>query len=438
MNVDTPASTFNKGVFHSADTRLYGYQLILARCVWIVLVFSVLLVFALGIPETFKIALVLRPETRMGLEQFGLSAYFYALYIVVLDTITMIVFALFAVLTLWRRSNDWMVMFVGIMLLLTCMLYTAPAFETQVPLAILACLVALAEISQVMFVFLFPDGRFVPRWSWFLLFPLLVWRPAIWGLVYLPNFLSLKRSGEDFYYIPQNNEDLALLLALLTLGIVAQVYRYRYRSTLVQKQQTKWLVLGIVVVVVVLGSYVIMLNTLVILQQLNSEALLARLLSRTINHIALTLMPVSLTFSILRYRLWDIDILINRTLVYSTLTGALALVYSGLVISLQYLLQGFIGGNQLAVVGSTLVIVALFQPLRGYIQRAIDRRFYRQKYDAVQIIENFSAQLRLRSDVDLPTLTNDLLMVVQETMQPTHVSLWLQADEQQRKRHETL
>jgi hypothetical protein len=132
--------------------------------------------------------------------------------------------------------------------------------------------------------------------------------------------------------------------------------------------------------------------------------------------------------------LWDIDVIIRRTLVYTTLTVILALIYVGLVFALGDLLRSFFGQQQqnpLVIVASTLVIAALFQPLRHGVQRVIDRRFYRRKYDAARTLEAFSATLR--NEVDLATLREHLVAVVQETMQPTHISLWLRKDEQHRK-----
>jgi len=128
---------------------------------------------------------------------------------------------------------------------------------------------------------------------------------------------------------------------------------------------------------------------------------------------------------------WDIDILINRALVYGTLSVSLVLLYAGCVIGLQFLLSGLSAGNDLAIVASTLAIAALFQPLRRRIQQGIDRRFYRRKYDAARIVATYGATLR--NEVDLSQLSEHLVAVVQETMQPAHISLWLRETHQEKQ-----
>jgi ABC-type transport system involved in cytochrome c biogenesis permease subunit len=202
----------------------------------------------------------------------------------------------------------------------------------------------------------------------------------------------------------------------------AQIYRYRRVSTPVERQQTKWVIF--VFAVAILLTMVLYLPEVFFPSLRQADSPYTAFLQLVA--IFTFFVPITLSFglAILRYRLWDIDIIIRRTLVYGTLTVILTLVYVGLVIGLQALLRGIINqDSSVAIVISTLAIAALFQPLRRRIQRLIDRRFYRSKYDAAKTVSAFSATLR--QEVDLEQLREHLLAVVQETMQPTFVSLWL-------------
>jgi hypothetical protein len=210
-------------------------------------------------------------------------------------------------------------------------------------------------------------------------------------------------------------------VGLLVSILVAQVYRYRQVSSQVERQQTKWVVFGMSITVIV---FVLLTLLIDIPLPIIHPGPLSYLIVGTVYQVFILLIPLSIAFAILRSQLWDIDILINRTLVYGTLTALLALAYFGLIFGLQYLLRGIINqNNDVVIVVSTLAIAALFQPLRHRIQAIIDRRFYRRKYDAAKIVEAFSATLR--NEVDLDQLREQLLNVVQETMKPAHVSLWL-------------
>jgi hypothetical protein len=135
------------------------------------------------------------------------------------------------------------------------------------------------------------------------------------------------------------------------------------------------------------------------------------------------IVPVAAGIAILRYRLYDVDVVINRTLVYGGLTATLGLTYLGSVLVLQLALSRVTGGSSLALAGSTLGVAALFQPARRRIQQTVDRRFYRRKYDAQRTLDDFSA--RVREQVDFDSLNTELLDIVDQTMQPAHVSLWL-------------
>jgi hypothetical protein len=228
---------------------------------------------------------------------------------------------------------------------------------------------------------------------------------------------------------------LFLLVPLVVFGslVYAQVYRYRRVSTPVERQQTKWIVFGATVALLGFLLLGVLLSAFLrLFIPLQSLGLLPTVIVITSIYLLLLLIPLSIAIAILRYRLWDVDVLINKTLVYGLLTGTLAAIYAGCVVGLQALLRGlFHQTSDVSIVVSTLFIAALFQPLRKRIQAIIDRRFFRRKYDAAKIIAAFNATLC--NEVDLNTLSEKLIAVVQETMEPAHVSLWLRGTEQERK-----
>jgi len=279
----------------------------------------------------------------------------------------------------------------------------------------------LLGLTLIFTPLLFPDGR--P--------PSPHWRAVVWvaGLaVALNTFLAAfheririagivmdNPAGISGLENPESSRLGSIVFGLLLLSIVAAmvsvIVRY-LRSGGIQRHQIKWLLLPCVLAVSLLLS----------------EALQVDLWESGVPFaIVVGLFPVSVGVAILRYRLYDIDLLINRTLVYGSLTATLVVLYFGGIVVLQRVFLLLTGEQStLAVVASTLLIAALFNPLRRRIQGFIDRRFYRRKYDARKTLEAFSA--KLRDETDLEALNIDLVGVVRETMQPAHVSVWLRPD----------
>jgi hypothetical protein len=212
---------------------------------------------------------------------------------------------------------------------------------------------------------------------------------------------------------------LNMVALVLVVAAALSVFVRLHRATGIERQQIKWFAYATAAAVMGL-----------VLAEIIPDVIEVPLWFARIGHAIFLLLipaiPISMGIAILRYRLYDIDIIINRTLVYGTLTATLALVYFGVVTTTQALFRTLTGQEQLpqlVIVASTLVIAALFNPLRHRIQGFIDRSFYRRKYDAAKTLEVFSA--KLRAETDLEALSGDLVGVVRETMQPAHVSLWL-------------
>jgi hypothetical protein len=211
------------------------------------------------------------------------------------------------------------------------------------------------------------------------------------------------------------------LMLLAGLAAVVSLFVRFHRAKGDERQQIKWFA----------SAAALTFAWIFVFEQLvSAEGGLLEAIAAVSSLVLVPSIPVATGIAILRYRLYDIDRIVNRALVYAALTASLVLVYLGGVITLQYAFRALTGGNsQLAVVASTLAIAALFNPLRRRIQGFIDRRFYRRKYDATKTLEAFGA--KLRDETDLDRLGDELVSVVRETMQPAYVSLWLRDPEEQ-------
>jgi hypothetical protein len=197
---------------------------------------------------------------------------------------------------------------------------------------------------------------------------------------------------------------------------ISLVVRYR-RGGAEERRQIRWIV----------GAALLFVASFVASAAVWDQSGAAASIVATLNLIALTGIPVATGIAIFRHGLYDLDVIIRRTLVYGVLTAGLAGLYFGIVLALQEAFSSFAGGSDLAIAGSTLAVAALFRPGRRRIQALVDRRFFRRKYDAQRTLNAFSA--RLRQEIDLEALRHELLAVVDETMQPAGVSLWLRGSQ---------
>ena len=284
---------------------------------------------------------------------------------------------------------------------------------------------------QISYLLLFPTGRLPSRrWRW------LAWLTGAFVVVGV--VLSAFSSGAYFGVLGPIRNPLGIegftivykavlytLAPVLHVAIAFAVFVRLRRAVGVERQQIKWFAYAVAILAIAVTPYVITVA-------IDAPGWFEWAANAILTAAGMTI-PISIGIAILRYRLYDIDRIINRTLVYGSLTAMLALVYFGGVTVTQALLRTLTGQEQLpqlVVVSSTLVIAALFNPLRYRIQGFIDRSFYRRKYDAAKTLEAFSA--KLRDETDLEPLSEDLVGVVRETMQPAHVSLWLRPDTAQK------
>jgi hypothetical protein len=268
-----------------------------------------------------------------------------------------------------------------------------------------------------------PDGRLPsPRWRWFSRLSLVLIAVALLGMSAQQGPVE-RVAGTSNPLGAAWAEPFAatfmLVIASFVVAIASLVVRYR-RADSLDRLQLRWIAFG---GVVFLSIYLLTLVLLAVVDEHSAAGVAVTSFAQA----GFAALPIAIGYAILRHRLFDIDVVINRTLVYGALTATLAGAYLASVLLLQLALSGVTEGSGLAVAASTLGVAALFRPARGRIQELVDRRFYRSKYDAARTLEGFS--VRLRDEVDLTALDAELRGVVAETMQPAHVSLWLRAPE---------
>lgn len=411
------------------DRRLQGRWLVLARAGWITTALATLVLEFAATPVAWRLlnTVCVASQCAQNINQLtiakaqdlraaGISLGLYAVIVIVLQWLGTLLFVGIGALIFWRRSDDHMALFAAFMLVTfpggaggwtsvlpdTSRIWVAPVNVIGVA----------GQVAFYLFFCLFPSGHFVPSW---MRWPALVYA-VLWLMTLLP-------------FAPLNLNSVAtspniVFISLICVLVFGQVYRYRTASTALERRQTKWVVSGFALG---LGAFVALLtygNLVLGPQQRNTGR--GELFANVALTTVIWFVPISIGVAILRSRLWDIDIIIRRTLIYGTLTATLAVVYFGTVLAAQFIVQAMTGQNRTqdaVLVGSTLLIATLFQPLRRRIQSAIDQRFYRRRYNASHTLAAFA--MTLRSETDLQGLRERLVGVVAETMQPAHVSLWL-------------
>jgi hypothetical protein len=429
MNVSAPPTTHeDRARDATAAAPLRGRRLFVARLVWLVVAASYICAFVAAVPVRYtrlsnlttaalEVGQVSSETSRWTAEtlraalgQLDLSTDFYAAYIAGLDAARVVLFVAVAAVIFWRKSDEWLGLFVSLLLVAFGVASGVDLLDLAAAYPALAVSLQVFEFpvwpAFILLFFIFPNGRFVPRWT-------RVVAPALVVVLLLDTVVTLP--------------DAILIIAILgawLAAIVAQVHRYRRVSGPLERQQTKWIMFSVAVIFVsLIGVWVVVPALFPALSQPGTTKLLSNLVGAAVYLLVYLLIPLSIGIAILRYRLWDIDIIINRTLVYSLLSFTLGLVYVGCILISRTFVAPLTGGSELTIVASTLAIAALFTPLRRRIQNVIDKRFYRRKYDAAKVLAAFGATAR--DETNLDALTAELVRVVGETIQPEFIGLWL-------------
>jgi hypothetical protein len=421
----------------ASAVALSGRSLALARIFWIAVTLCTGALLVASIPVALALwqrlctgapcpNVQLTADQAQKLQAQGLSLSFYATFWVALSVLLALGYFVMAGFLFWRRSDNWLAWLGTLFLvtfgatfpnLLSALAAVSPSWGLPA-----AFLHVLGNVAFVLFFCLFPTGRFAPRWA--------RWVAVVFSLdTALSAFFPATILDTNHWPLP--------FWPLAFAGIYGSVlfvmiYRYRRVLTPVQRQQAKWVVSGgIAGLACTLG--VILVGGIFFPEEAEPTTL-PSLAVVAFSYLALLLIPASFVMAILRSHLWEIDALINKALVYGSLTALLGALYAGLIIGLESLAGVFTqqASDPVVLVISTLAIAALAGTARRRIQRLIDRRFYRKKYDAEKTLAAFSATLR--NEVNLEQVREQLLAVVQETMQPSHVSLWLRQPEREKSR----
>ena len=357
------------------------------------------------------------------LTSWGLSTHAYAYFISAVTVLNTLVYWALGGLIVWRQGGTRAGLAVSLALIIVPISTYGGSTDwaENYPSLVLPGILLniLGAVIMLVFFYLIPNGRFSPRWAYI---PLSI-------TIFLMVILTLQINGVTALSDKTSSLLGTTIVGLVILGGGFHIYRYLQESTPIERQQTKWMLFGVITYILGVVMWVLIFG-----RALDIPAGKARLLAMILGWLAVNItllgLPVAITIAILRHRLWDIDLIIRKTLQYTLLTGLLALIYFGSVIFLQSIVENITGEQSpIVIVISTLAIAALFNPLRIRVQDFIDRRFFRKKYDAEKALTKFAATVR--DEVELDKLTVALLDVIEETIQPEKVSMWMQRSEKE-------
>jgi len=360
-------------------------------------------------------------QSQAALKELGWPATTVAWWGYVRDLVGMLLVYPVLFLLLWRGAGGWFGVYIAFTFALMGAvggIFLQPLIAVFPPLKSLHQL--LSGFSwQLYFLifFFFPNGQPAPRWVRWLAYAWIAWMviqspPLAQGVQLLAPTVDNLLSGIST----------SLNIGFVVSALASQFYRYFRVSNIFERQQTKLVVLVLLFMLAIIGTIPFAFRPADTAHL--GQDLIVALIQWTFFGLSLLLVPLAIGVSILRYRLWDIDVIVRRTLVYAALTGILALVFFGGVTILQAVFSAISGEqSSLAIALSTLAIAALFNPLRKRVQQFINQRFYRQKYNAEQALAEFAATAR--NETDLGQLSSRLTNTVQEALHPEQVSLWL-------------
>jgi len=399
----------------STAALLHGRWLILARIVWIALVGLELVLFLAAIPARYRQLSTPPTAIQATMAQLGLSIRFYAAYLTANQLVVGLGFFLIAAIIVWRKSHEAIALFISLFLVLVRAVNAgnALALEALHPVLVWPTEFALflTYASLILVFFVFPNGRFVPRWSRM---------PAVVLVVLLAVTPVLTRVS----FAQQGWFAGRVLLSGFACGVLAQIYRYRYVSTRLQRPQTKWVVFGTVAAFMVQLAAVLPIPLYPSLTLPGLQATPYDLPGVTAVSIGYSLIPLAIGIAIMRYRLWDIDLIIYRTLVYGALTASVVGLYVLVVGTLGALLQ--VPGNLLISLLATGLIAVLFQPLRERLQRAVNRLMYGERDDPYRVLARLGQRLEatLAPDAVLPTIVE----TVKDALKVPYAAITLKQD----------